>query len=81
LSGFDSINSDDPLVKQVQEKASIQDPQQATQYVQQAASLIKQEAVTNPQGIESLFGGLIGGEVGDTTKGIGERLKGFFGSK
>lgn len=79
LSELGNINSDHPLVKEVQDKANIQDPQQVTQYIHQAADLMKQEATNNPQGIESLFGNVPGGVGGDTVKGIGEKVKGFFG--
>jgi len=67
------------MVKEVQDKASIQDPQQVTQYIHQAADLMKQEATSNPQGIESLFEDKLGGASGDTVKSIGEKVKGFFG--
>lgn len=83
-----NLNPEHPLVRQVQEKTGLQDQQQVTQYTEQAVSVIKQEATENPQGIESLFGnvlGGIGGMSGDTgeqvKKGLGGLIKGFFGSK
>ena len=82
------LNHEHPLVRQVQEKTGLQDQQQVTQYTEQAVSVIKQEATANPQGIESLFGnvlGGIGGMSGDAgeqvKKGLGGLIKGFFGSK
>ncbi|MGB8161017.1 MAG: hypothetical protein WCE93_12790 [Nitrososphaeraceae archaeon] len=84
-----NLNPEHPLVRQVQEKTGLQDQQQVTQYTEQAVSVIKQEATKNPQGIESLFGnvlgGIGGGMSGDTgeqvKKGLGGLIKGFFGSK
>lgn len=56
LSGLGTnLNAENPLVKQIQEKTKIEDPQKATEYTQQAVDLIKQEATANPNGIESLF--------------------------
>jgi hypothetical protein len=85
LSELGNVGNDHPLVAQVQQKANIQDPQQATQYVQQAVGVMKQEADTNPEGFQSLFGdvlgGMGGGMAGDTAKSIGDKIKGFFGSK
>jgi hypothetical protein len=84
LSELGNVGNDHPLVAQVQQKANIQDPQQATQYVQQAVGVMKQEADTNPEGFQSLFGGALGGMggmAGDTAKSIGDKIKGFFGSK
>jgi hypothetical protein len=85
LSGLGSnLNSDNQLVKQIQEKTGIQDPQKVTGYTQQAVDLIKQEATANPEGIESLFNNALGGAAGDIggepKKGIGDRIKGFFRS-
>jgi hypothetical protein len=85
LSGLGSnLNSDNQLVKQIQEKTGIEDPQKVTGYTQQAVDLIKQEATANPEGIESLFNNVLGGAAGDVggqlKKSIGDRIKGFFGS-
>ena len=86
LSG--SLKSEHPLVKEVQEKASINDPQKVTLYTRQAIDFINQEASVNPQGIESLFGDTLAGigeataDVGgDTKKGLSGLFKNFFGSK
>jgi len=85
------LKGDHPLVKEVQEKANLQDSQQATQYIHKAVDFVKEEAGHNPQGIESLFGDVLGGvssagsagpEVGEQVKkGFGGFLKGLFGSK
>ena len=84
--GSTNISTDHPLVNQIQEKTKIQDPQQITGYIQQAAGAIKQEVNANPPSLESLFNEVLGGTAGtgsaaDTAKGFGERLKGFFSSK
>ena len=45
---------------------------------------MKQDADTNPEGFQSLFENVLGGVgcmAGDTTKSIGDKIKGFFGSK
>ena len=88
LSNLSGLNADHSLVKQVQEKTDIKDSQQVTQYTQQALDLIKQEADTNPKGIESLLGGFLGdiggGDVAGQVKkagGIAGFIKGLFGSK
>lgn len=86
LSGLDTnLNAENPLVKQVQEKTKIEDPQKVTEYTRQAVDLVKQEASANPKGIESLFSNVLGSASGDIEgelkKGIGDRLKGLFGSK
>jgi hypothetical protein len=77
-----NLNADNPLVKQIQEKIKIEDPQKVTQYTQQAVELIKQEASANPKGIESLFSNVLGNVVGETggdvKKSIGDRIKGLF---
>jgi hypothetical protein len=85
--GSTNINADDALVKQIQEKTKIKDSQQVTGYIQQAAGAIKQEVDANPKGIESLFSEVLGGTAGaagttaGAAKGLGERIKGFFGFK
>jgi hypothetical protein len=85
--GSTNINTDHALVKQIQEKTNIKDSQDITRYIQQAAGAIKQEVDANPKGIESLFSEVVGGTAGaagtttDTAKGLGERIKGFFGIK
>lgn len=83
-----NLRADHPLVKQVQEKTNIEDTQKVTRYTHQAVDFVKQETDANPQGIESLFGNILGsmgggvGNVGgELKKGLGDRLKGLFGSK
>ncbi len=59
--GGGQLQQDHPLVRSVQQNTSIQDPQQATKYTQQALSLINEHANNNPQGLHSLFSKFIGG--------------------
>jgi hypothetical protein len=42
-------------IPRVQQDTVIQDPQQATQYMQQAVDLMNEHANSNPQGVQSLF--------------------------
>ena len=55
------LQQDHPLVQYVQQNAGMQDPQQATQYTQQALALMNEHANNNPQGIHSLFSNFMGG--------------------
>jgi hypothetical protein len=64
LSGIGQLSPDHALVQRVQQDAGIQDPQQATQYTQQAVDLMNEHANSNPQGIQSLFGNFMGGAGG-----------------
>lgn len=87
--GGGNLTAEHPLVKQVQEKTGLEDSQQAAQYTEKAVNFIKQEADVNPEGVESLFGNILGSATGVSTadvgekpkKGLGGLLKGFFGSK
>jgi hypothetical protein len=56
LSNIGQLNPDHALVQRVQQDTGVQDPQQATQYTQQAVDLMNEHANSNPQGIQSLFG-------------------------
>ena len=51
LMGGGQLQQDHPLVEYVQQNAGIQDPQQATQYTQQALEMMNEHANSNPQGI------------------------------
>jgi hypothetical protein len=55
LSSLGPLNPDHELVQRVQQDTGIQDPQQATQYTQQAVDLMNEHASSNPQGVQSLF--------------------------
>jgi hypothetical protein len=61
LSGLGGLNQDHELVKHVQKNASIQDPEQARQYTQQGVDLLNEQSNSNPQGLQSIFSGFLGG--------------------
>ena len=61
LSGLGGLNQDHELVKHVQQNAGIQDPEQARQYTQQGVDLLNEQSNSNPQGLQSIFSGLLGG--------------------
>jgi hypothetical protein len=61
LMGGGQLQQDHPLVQYVQQNAGIQDPQQATQYTQQALEMMNEHANNNPQGLHSLFSNFMGG--------------------
>ena len=50
------------MLTHIQQNAGIKDPQQATQYAQQAVDLLKEHGNNNPQGLQSLFSNLMGGQ-------------------
>lgn len=60
LSNIGPLSPDHALVQRVQQDTGIQDPQQATQYTQQAVDLMNEHANSNPQGIQSLFNNFMG---------------------
>jgi hypothetical protein len=64
LSNVGPLSPDHALVQRVQQDTGIQDPQQATQYTQQAVDLMNEHASSNPQGIQSLFSNFMGGAGG-----------------
>lgn len=59
--GGDNVNPNSDMVKHVQQTCGIQDPQQASQYTQQAVSIMNEQGNSNPSGIESLFSNFMGG--------------------
>ena len=61
LSNIGPLDPNHALVQRVQQDTGIQDPQQATQYTQQAVDLMNEHTNSNPQGIQSLFSNLMGG--------------------
>jgi hypothetical protein len=80
LLGLGSLNGDHELVKQVQQKAEVQDPEQAKQYTQQGVDLLNEQSRSNPQGIQSLLAGFMGGGSGcQQGKGGGGGLGGMIG--
>jgi hypothetical protein len=79
LSSLGGLNRDHPLVQHVQQNTGIQDPDQATQYTQHGVNLLNEQAASNPQGMQSLLGGFLGGGSGSGNSsqkggGIGDML-------
>lgn len=62
LSGLGGLNRDHELVRNVQQKAGIQDPETARQYSQQGVDVLNEQSRNDPQGLQSLLGGFIRGE-------------------
>ena len=54
------LNEDHSLIQYVQQHTGIQDPQQAREYTNHALGLMHEHANNNPQGLQSLFGNLLG---------------------
>ena len=58
----------------------MQDPEQAKQYTQQGVDLLNEQSRSNPQGIQSLLTGFMGGGSGcQQGKGGGGGLGGMIG--
>jgi hypothetical protein len=69
LVGGGGINRDHELVRHVQQNAGIQDPETARQYTQHGVDILNEQSRSNPQGLQSLFGGfLVGGGQGGQQK-------------
>jgi hypothetical protein len=71
LSGLGGLNRDHELVREVQQKAGVQDPEQARQYTQQGVDLLNEQSRNNPQGVQSLLAGFMGGGGGSGQQGKG----------
>ncbi|HXS59282.1 MAG TPA: hypothetical protein VN703_00520 [Candidatus Sulfopaludibacter sp.] len=54
------LNEDHSLIQYVQQQTGIQDPQQAREYTHHALGIMNEHANNNPQGLQSLFGKLLG---------------------
>jgi hypothetical protein len=75
LSGLGGgLNRDHELVRHVQQNAGIQDPEAARQYTQQGVNILDEQSRTNPQGLQSLFGGFLGGDQEKKGGGVGGML-------
>ena len=62
LSGLGGgLNRDHELVRHVQQNAGIKDPETARQYTQQGVDVLNEQSRSNPQGLQSLLGGFLGG--------------------
>jgi hypothetical protein len=76
--GGGGLNHDHELVRHVQQNAGIQDPETARQYTQQGVDILNEQSKSNPQGLQSLFGGFLGGG-GQQKNGGGGGLGGMLG--
>jgi hypothetical protein len=54
------LHQDHSLIQYVQQQTGIQDPEQAREYTHHAVGLMHEHANNNPQGLQSLFGNLLG---------------------
>jgi hypothetical protein len=61
LSGLGGLNKDHELVRHVQQNAGIRDPEQARQYTQHGVDILNEQSKSNPQGLQSIFSGFLGG--------------------
>lgn len=61
VGGGGRLNRDHELVRHVQQNAGIQDPETARQYTQHGVDILNEQSRSNPQGLQSLFGGFLGG--------------------
>ena len=71
LSGLGGLNKDHELVRHVQQNTSVQDPEQARQYTQHGVDILNEQSNNNPQGLQSILGGFLGG--GGSKQGSGQR--------
>jgi hypothetical protein len=68
------VNKAHELVRHVQQKAGIQDPEQATQYTQQGVNILNEQSKSNPQGLQSILGGGGNRQSSGSGGGIGDML-------
>jgi hypothetical protein len=71
LSGLGGLNKDHELVRHVQQNAGIQDPEQARQYTQHGVDILNEQSNNNPQGLQSILGGFLGGGGSKQDSGSG----------
>jgi hypothetical protein len=82
LSGLGGLNRDHELVRNVQQKAGIQDRETARQYTQQGIDVLNEQSRNDPQGLQSLLGGFLtggGSSGGQKHNGGGGGLGGMIG--
>jgi hypothetical protein len=65
--GGDNTSPNSDMVKHVQQTCGIQDPQQASQYTQEAVNIMNEHGNTNPSGLESLLSNFMGGGQSQST--------------
>jgi hypothetical protein len=61
LSGLGGLNRDHELGGHVQQNSGLKDPGTAWQYTQQGVEVLDERSRSNPQGLQSLLGGFLGG--------------------
>jgi hypothetical protein len=66
LSGLGGMNRHHELVREVQQKAGVKDPEQARQYTQQGLDVLNEQSKNNPQGLQSLLASFMGGGGGSS---------------
>ena len=77
LSGLGGLNKDHELVRHVQQNTGIQDPEQARQYTQQGVDILNEQSNNNPEELQSILGGFLGGgskQGSGSGGGIGDML-------
>jgi hypothetical protein len=78
LGGLGGLNKDHELVRHVQQNSGIQDPEQARQYTQHGVDVLNEQSKNNPQGLQSILGGFMGGGSSGNQRngggGIGDML-------
>jgi hypothetical protein len=82
LSLGGGLNRDRELVRHVQQNAGIKDLETARQYTQQGVDVLNEQSRNNPQGLQSLLGGFLGGRGlggNQQDKGGGSTLGGMVG--
>lgn len=55
----------------MQQKAGIQDPEQARQYTQQGVGVLNEQSKNNPQRLQSLLASFMGGGRGGSQNKVG----------
>jgi hypothetical protein len=79
LSGLGGLNKDHELVRHVQQNSGIQDPEQARQYTQHGVDILNEQSNNNPEGLQSVLGGFLGGGSSKQGSGSGGGIGDMFG--
>jgi hypothetical protein len=61
ISGLGGFYTDQELARHVQQNAGIEDPEQARQYTQHGVDILNEQSNNNPQGLQSIIDGFLGG--------------------
>ena len=76
--GGDNTSPNSDMVKHVQQTCGIQDPQQASQYTQEAVNIMNEHGNTNPSALESRLSNFMGGgQSQSTSTGQPQKKKGL----